>query len=300
MGNIPSGYENITAGNVNIKESIYPLINEADIFVLIIGDRYGTITDSEKSYIEEEYNYALLKKKYILCFIKSDYMKNDDMSYQSFVKRLLTNHMVAFWESPDEFRNKLQSSIYTTISRNPPDTYWIKHSKLKENAKSDIDKYFSEVIDVIGLDKNEDADILGLMALNLKEIKEFYTLTKKQAIKAFNLSVFMCIAGFLLFALSVAISLVWHYSQIAITTAIGGAVVEIVAGTSLLVYRKALGQLNFYYSSLHDNERYMSLINVAAKTDTKNELYSKIVTSELERLKLSNTMGNMFNKNVDE
>ena len=61
---------------------------------------------------------------------------------------------------------------------------------------------------------------------------------------------------------------------------------EVIAGTSLFVYKPSLEQFNFYYSSLHDNERFLSLINIFEKTVCKADLYTKIVESELERFKL--------------
>ncbi|WP_040412516.1 DUF4062 domain-containing protein [Desulfosporosinus sp. OT] len=287
MGQIPVGYNDI-ASEKSIKESISPLINSSEIFVLIIGERYGSITENGFSYIEEEYNYALSKGKPILCFIKSDYAKNDDPRYHSFVNELLKKHLISLWNNEDDFKAKLATSIYTLITKSPPDTYWVKQYAQRTNEQSEIDKYYNDVADAIGLNNvnKDDNDILGLIALNLKELKEFYTLTKKQAIRSFSLSVSMCILGFLLIIFSSIIALFWNENQIAITTGIGGSIVEVIAGTSLFVYKKSLEQLNFYYLSLHDNERFMSLINISSKTNSKDDLYSKIVVSELERLKL--------------
>lgn len=100
----------------------------------------------------------------------------------------------------------------------------------------------------------------------------------------------MCIAGFVLFAGASVLSLVWKESLFALLTALG-VVVEIIAGTSLLVYRKSLEQLN-YYSSLHNNERFLPLINISSKTGCKDELLTKIVLSELERLKQAKKIKN--------
>ena len=152
--------------------------------------------------------------------------------------------------------------------------------------ETEIDKYFNDLVDVIGLDDKEDNnDILGLMALNLRELKEFYTLTKKQAIRSFSLSVGLCVLGFLLIMLATIVAVLWQENQIAFVTSIGGAIVEVIAGTALFVYKNSLEQLNFYYLSLHDNERFMSLINISSKTNKKDELYSEIVMSELSRHK---------------
>lgn len=284
MGQVPIGYHDIAA-NSNIQETINPLIDNSEIFILIIGEKYGSISSSGNSYVEEEYNFAISKGKPVLCFIRSDYRKNDNSQFQMFVTKLLRKHFVSLWNNADDFKMKLTTSIYNLIAQNPPNTYWKKYSSRRANGETEIDKYFNDIVDAIGLDNKDNDDILGLMALNLRELKEFYTLTKKQAIRSFSLSVGMCILGFLLIMFATIIAVLWKENQIALVTGIGGAIVEVIAGTALFVYKKSLEQLNFYYLSLHDNERFMSLINISSKTNKKDELYSEIVISELCRLK---------------
>ena len=284
MRQVPVGYHDI-ATDSNIQGTINPLIDNSEIFILIIGKNYGSISSSGISYVEEEYNYAISKGKPILCFVRSDYRNNDNTQFQAFVTRLLTNHFVSFWNNVDDFKVKLTTSVYNLMAQNPPNTYWKKYSSRRTNEETEVDKYFNDIVDAIGLDNKDDDDILGLMALNLREVKEFYTLTKKQAIRSFSLSVGMCILGFLLIMFATIISVLWKENQIALVTGIGGAIVEVIAGTALFVYKKSIEQLNFYYLSLHDNERFMSLINISSKTNKKDELYSEIVISELSRLK---------------
>ena len=284
MGQVPVGYHDIAA-NSNIQETINPLIDNSEIFILIIGENYGSISPSGNSYVEEEYNFAISKGKPVLCFIRSDYRENDNPHFQRFVNKLLSNHFVSLWNNADDFKMKLATSIYNLIAQNPPNTYWKKYSSRRTDGETEIDKYFNDIVDAIGLDNKDNDDILGLMALNLRELKEFYTLTKKQAIRSFSLSVGMCILGFLLIMFATIIAVLWKENQIALVTGIGGAIVEVIAGTALFVYKKSLEQLNFYYLSLHDNERFMSLINISSKTNKKDELYAEIVISELSRLK---------------
>lgn len=284
MGQVPVGYHDIAATN-NIQETINPLIDNSEIFVLIVGERYGTISPSGKSYLEEEYNFAISKGKPILCFIKSNYSDNTDPNFRMFVDNLLNNHFVSLWNNTDDFRIKLTTSIYNLISKNPPNTYWKKYSSRRTSEDSETDKYFYDIVNAIGLENNANDDILALMALNLRELKEFYTLTKKQAIRSFSLAVLLCVFGFLLIVIATLIAVLCKENLIAFVAGIGGTIVELIAGTALFVYRKSLEQLNFYYTSLHDNERFMSLINISSKTNKKDDLYSKIVVSELSRLK---------------
>ncbi|MFP3321983.1 DUF4062 domain-containing protein [Planococcus sp. SIMBA_160] len=58
-GHIPAGMELFKAGDESQKETIKKWIDESDVYVLILGGRYGTIEpSSSKSYTHWEYDYA--------------------------------------------------------------------------------------------------------------------------------------------------------------------------------------------------------------------------------------------------
>ena len=61
-GHIPAGMELFKAGKSQMK-TIYKWIDESDVYMLILGGRYGSIEEeSGLSYTELEYKYALSKK----------------------------------------------------------------------------------------------------------------------------------------------------------------------------------------------------------------------------------------------
>lgn len=63
-GHIPAGMELFAAGDESQWESIKRWIVESDVYMLILGGRYGSIEPkSQLSYIELEYDYALSLKK---------------------------------------------------------------------------------------------------------------------------------------------------------------------------------------------------------------------------------------------
>jgi len=127
---------------------------------------------------------------------------------------------------------------------------------------------------------------LELMSINMKEIKEYYVLSKNMAKSSFRLSVSMCLLGFTLIADSIVSVFFLDISLgSAMVPAIGGAIVEVVAGTSLLVYRQSLDQLNKYYEALHENERFLSVVNIADKItpDKKDDIYMEIIRSQLKQ-----------------
>lgn len=285
LGHIPVGLDIFDVQeDYTTEKYTAKYIKASEFVIMIVGERYGSISKTDKSYVEEEYLYSLSKNKPILCFLKSSFKKVDDEKYQKFIKQILDNQLVILWDDINDFKNKFVQSISKFLVSFNPSTYWIKTSKVIDGDKQD---YLKGLETLLGSNANdENSDILGLMLHNLREIEEFYSLTKEQAKRAFCLSVGMCISGFLLFAFSSVLSLLWKENLFALLTALGGVVVEVVAGTSLFVYKRSLEQLNFYYSSLHDNERFLSLIKISEKTECKDALYTKIVESELEKLKL--------------
>lgn len=63
-GHIPAGMELFTAADRSQWETIKNWIDESDVYMLILGGRYGSIeVDSGISYTELEYNYALETNK---------------------------------------------------------------------------------------------------------------------------------------------------------------------------------------------------------------------------------------------
>ena len=66
---------------------------------------------------------------------------------------------------------------------------------------------------------------------------------------------------------------------------------ELIAGTSLLVYKASLEQLNNYYESLHNNERFLSLVNLVSKisSDKQDEVYINIINVELQNYRNKNS-----------
>lgn len=59
MGHIPAGMELFQAGSQSQKLTIERWIDESDVYLLILGSRYGSIEPvSNMSYTHWEYDYA--------------------------------------------------------------------------------------------------------------------------------------------------------------------------------------------------------------------------------------------------
>lgn len=124
-GNIPAGMELFSAGNKTQLETITRWIDDSDIYLLLLGGRYGTIEpNTGKSYTEIEYDYAKTNNKPLFAIvIKEEYLetkvKNFGTSvietenknlYDEFRKKVL-NNISRFFSSTDD----IKLSIFETI-----------------------------------------------------------------------------------------------------------------------------------------------------------------------------------------
>lgn len=138
----------------------------------------------------------------------------------------------------------------------------------------------------LGIKEKKEIDALGRMMINLEDIKEFYTWSQKQAKASFVLAVAMCISGFALMIIAIILPVVFRLSfQLSILPAIGGVITELIAGTALVVYRNSLSQLNHYHKALHEDERFLSSVNLIGKfstVDIQDEMLREIIRSEIQ------------------
>lgn len=140
-GHIPAGMELFKAGKSQM-ETIHRWIDESDVYMLILGRRYGSIEeDSGLSYTELEYRYALSKNMPVFAIVLEDsflytkaasigkdsiFEKENIDKYDSF-KKLVGTKVVKFVDNIDQISGKihvqlndiLNDSDYTLIG-------WIK------------------------------------------------------------------------------------------------------------------------------------------------------------------------------
>lgn len=106
-GHIPAGMELFSAGDESQLEVIKRWIDESDIYMLILGGRYGTIEPNlGLSYTEIEYEYAMSRSKPFFAVVLSD----------EAIERKVKDHGLAFIErvQPQKlaaFRTKVLSRI---------------------------------------------------------------------------------------------------------------------------------------------------------------------------------------------
>jgi hypothetical protein len=102
-GHFPVGMEFFKSGDKTQIEVIRKAIDESDIYMLILGDRYGSIDEkSGKSYTELEYDYAIDTGKRVFSIVLSDkYTSKLEVIEESNSKK----------EKLDLFKNKVESKI---------------------------------------------------------------------------------------------------------------------------------------------------------------------------------------------
>lgn len=155
MGHIPAGMELFKAG-ASQWQTITKWIDESDIYVLILGGRYGSINEHEgKSYTQLEYEYALSKGIPVFAIVLKDNFlqekennKKDDkieifekeniVKYNKF-KKLVLSKVVAFAEDIKDIQIEIPNNV-NTIARERKLEGWSKGSDtesyidaLKEN-----------------------------------------------------------------------------------------------------------------------------------------------------------------------
>ena len=106
-GHIPAGMELFTSGDKSQMETIRKWIDESDIYMLILGGRYGSIESSSGvSYTELEYDYAIEQDKPLFSIVI------DEDTLEARVKEKGTSLMEK--ENPKQlrmFREKVLSNI---------------------------------------------------------------------------------------------------------------------------------------------------------------------------------------------
>ena len=73
-GHIPAGMELFASENAEQWAVIQRWIRESDVFLILLGGRYGSIEPiSQKSYTHREYEYAVEKNKPIVSVVISNH-----------------------------------------------------------------------------------------------------------------------------------------------------------------------------------------------------------------------------------
>lgn len=140
---IPAGMELFAAGDKCQLEIIKEWIQDSDIFMLILGGRYGTIEpDSGKSYIELEYEYAnstnkpyfaaVMHDEYLDKKIKADGKNALEREHPDLLTRFrsqVTSRICRFFKSTEELKLAVLESLLD-IERTRNLVGWVRADSL--------------------------------------------------------------------------------------------------------------------------------------------------------------------------
>ncbi|MEC0091795.1 DUF4062 domain-containing protein [Paenibacillus macquariensis] len=160
-GHIPAGMELFKSGDQSQKETIKRWIDESDVYMLILGGRYGSIDEATgKSYTHWEYDYAgeIGKRRFAVVIdearliekakVNPDYMERENyQKYNDFKREVLGNIIRSYEDLKDikivvmeslkdfESDDKLVGWVKADQISNVEDTLKENAKLLKENAK---------------------------------------------------------------------------------------------------------------------------------------------------------------------
>lgn len=187
-GHIPAGMELFAAGDESQMEVIRQWIDESDIYLLILGGRYGSIEPvSGKSYIQLEYEYAIQQKKPLFSCVISD--RGLDLRLKRMGKdatdahgekleefrALVVSKMVRFWDDYKDIKIAIGETLFQ-LSRREDIGGWVRQN-VEANLPALADEiarlskenaYLRSLSDTV----NAEEKISGLTFAEMKHILE--------------------------------------------------------------------------------------------------------------------------------
>ena len=186
-GHIPAGMELFAAGDESQMAVIRRWIDESDVFLLILGGRYGSLEpESGKSYIHLEYEYALEQgKPFFAVVITENYLEAEssklglsvvERNYQEKLgafRSLVTSKMVRFWEDPRDIKLAIHEKILELL-RDRELVGWVPGTETVDTAPL--------AAEIARLGK-ENADLRGQLERTSKSTETYNGLTFNEMYK---------------------------------------------------------------------------------------------------------------------
>ncbi|WP_342754767.1 DUF4062 domain-containing protein [Pantoea sp. MBD-2R] len=135
----PVGMEMFSADDAEQWEIIRETIDVSDYYVIIIGHRYGSLSESGIGYTEKEYDYAKSLGIPVLAFIRDrnvalmneERETNEELSKKldDFIVKAKSNKMCDFWSNIDDLATKIAIALPKVMNRTPRPG-WIRASNV--------------------------------------------------------------------------------------------------------------------------------------------------------------------------
>jgi hypothetical protein len=141
---IPAGMELFPAADDDQWSLIKKVIDDCDYYIVIVGGRYGSISDSGISYTQMEYEYAVTQGKPIIGFIhrdpgsilasKTENSADGKLKLEAF-RSLVQQKMCKHWTNPSELGSVVSRSLVKLIKTNPA-IGWVRGDLVPSESSS--------------------------------------------------------------------------------------------------------------------------------------------------------------------
>ncbi|MGZ4532052.1 MAG: DUF4062 domain-containing protein [Mycobacteriaceae bacterium] len=129
LGAMPAGMELFPASDSDAWDLIKGVIDESDYYLLVVGGRYGSLSEEGVSFTEMEYDYALSQAKPVLAFIhgepgsivadKVELSESLQAKLAAFISKVEKAKHVKFWTSPDDLQAQIAKSWHRFVKTFP-------------------------------------------------------------------------------------------------------------------------------------------------------------------------------------
>jgi hypothetical protein len=129
MYHFPIGMEMFSADDDEQWEVIKETIDQSDYYVLILGQRYGSLATDGRSFTEKEYDYAKSIGVPVLSFIRDpevptipserEQEQEKIKQLERFILKAKGNKMCDFWKNTDELAHKVSLALPKAFKRHP-------------------------------------------------------------------------------------------------------------------------------------------------------------------------------------
>lgn len=149
------------------------------------------------------------------------------------------------------------------------------NTKLRKEENEEIEVSLNNIAN---LSKDEKENVIDLMLMNIKELKEYYVISKIQARKSFVASLSICFLGIVIYILGM-LAITLYNTDITILTLISGTIVELFAGSFFWLHNKSTKQLNLYHRRLSYTEKYLTVIQIinTMSENKRDEEYRNLI-----------------------
>lgn len=184
LGHMPVGMELFCASNDEQFEYIKKIIDDCDYYVLILGGRYGTISDKTGlSYTEMEYRYAIEKNIPVLIFpyqnideLPSDKKDKSTDAIYKFREEVSRNRVVKFWSTHSDLTAGVLVALTKQFQDNPRQGWQrfedksnlMEENRILRKEKDELIKENQELKQIAASDK--------IKIENIAELNEKYSI----------------------------------------------------------------------------------------------------------------------------